>query len=257
MAKKIKDWYDQDLLMLLADRIEAHTDALDRTGWITTVVPTLSPLEFGDRLLVITEGLHDHLDLAFPEAIAIFERILGPELPTTMETFTKGYWLWPISKYVELYGLTHADMSLAFSKELTKRFTAEYCVRPFLETDPAGVLDRLIAWSVDPNKRVRRAASECARPHLPWAKKSRAALSDPDRYRTLLTNLKDDPDKAIQKSVGNNLNDLYKEDEAFFDRIVADWLAGTPSPACQWIITHGSRTKTKRAKAKSPTKYKT
>ena len=237
MAKKIKDWYDQDLLMLLADRIAAHTDALDRTGWITTVVPTLSPLEFGDRLLVITEGLHDHLDLAFPEAIAVFERILGPELPTTMETFTKGYWLWPISKYVELYGLTHADMSLAFSKELTKRFTAEYCVRPFLEADPIGVLDRLIAWSVDANDRVRR-----------------AALSDPDRYRTLLTNLKDDPDKAIQKSVGNNLNDLYKEDEAIFDRIVADWLAGTPSPACQRIITHGSRTKTKRAKAKSPTK---
>lgn len=248
MAKKVKDWYDRDLLVMLADRIDAHTDALDRDGWIRTVVPQLDALEFSDRLLVITEGLHDHLELSYPDALKVFTQILGPELPTTMETFNKGYWLWPVSKYVELYGLKHADLSLAFSKELTKRFTAEYCVRPFLEADPIGVLDRLIAWSGDANHRVRRAASECARPHLPWAKKSRAALTDPDRYRTLLTNLKDDPDKAIQKSVGNNLNDLYKEDEALFDTIITDWLANNPSPACQWIIAHGSRTKTKQAK---------
>lgn len=251
MAKKVKDWYDQDLLVLLSDRIDEHTDALDREGWISTVVPQLDALAFSDRLLVMTEGLYAHLALDYPEALDVFTQILGPELPTTMETFNKGYWLWPISKYVELYGLEHAELSLAFSKELTKRFTAEYCVRPFLEADPIGVLDRLIAWSVDPNARVRRAASECARPHLPWAKKSRAALTDVDRYRTILTNLKDDPDKAIQKSVGNNLNDLYKEDEALFTTIITDWSKHSPSPTCQWIITHGSRTKTKQAKART------
>lgn len=249
MAKKVKDWYDRDLVVLLADHIDRHTDALDRDGWVNQVVPQLDALEFSDRLLLITEGLQDHLALAYPDAIGVFEQFLGPELPTTMETFNKGYWLWPISKYVELYGLDHVDLSLAFSKELTKRFTAEYCVRPFLEADPIGVLDRLITWSIDPNKRVRRAASECARPHLPWAKKSRAALTDVDRYRTLLTNLKDDTDKAIQKSVGNNLNDLYKVDRDLFESIIETWSLDNPSPACHWIITHGSRTKHKKERA--------
>ena len=78
-------------------------------------------------------------------------------------------------------------------------------------------------WSQDSNQRVRRLASECIRIRLPWSKKLYVALEYFDIYYELLTCLKDDTDKTIQKSVANNLNDLYKEDQEKFEFIVSSW----------------------------------
>ncbi|MBJ8349493.1 hypothetical protein JHK64_02450 [Streptococcus sp. CSL7508-lung] len=66
-------------------------------------------------------------------------------------------------------------------------------------------------------------------------------LDNFDQYYKILTNLKDDKDKYIQKSVANNLNDLYKEDEEKFYFIINNWEKGEVSKECQWVIKHGSR----------------
>ena len=57
----------------------------------------------------------------------------------------------------------------------------------------------------------------------------------------ILTRLKDDPEKFVQKSVGNNLNDLYKEAPQKADFIIAQWEASGQSKAQDWIIRHGKR----------------
>jgi len=62
-----------------------------------------------------------------------------------------------------------------------------------------------------------------------------------DEYFEILSNLKDDKDKYIQKSVANNLNDLYKEDADKFYFIIDAWKKESPSKECEWIIKHGSR----------------
>ena len=153
----------------------------------------------------------------------MFEKILGPELEGSLGMFTEGYWLWPVGKYVELFGGKNFEVSAAFSKELTKRFTSEYCMRTIIKSYPEQSMELLLRWSKDPNKRVRRLASECIRIRLPWAKKMYAALEYFDEYFVLLTTLKDDADKTPPKSVANNLHDLYKEAPDTFAFIVSSW----------------------------------
>ncbi|MDE6892744.1 MAG: DNA alkylation repair protein, partial [Lachnospiraceae bacterium] len=72
-------------------------------------------------------------------------------------------------------------------------------------------------------------------------KKLFTALDEFDRYTVILTNLKDDPERFVQKSVGNNLNDLYKEDPQKADYIISKWEKSGHSKAQDWIIKHGRR----------------
>ena len=121
-------------------------------------------------------------------------------------------------------------------------------MRPLLANYPKATMDLLLAWSKDENMRVRRLASECMRIRLPWTKKQMVVLDYFDEFTAVLRNLKDDRDKSIQKSVANNLNDLYKEDPEKFERIIQDWQKEELSSSCAWIIKHASRTKSKAKK---------
>ena len=60
-------------------------------------------------------------------------------------------------------------------------------------------------------------------------------------YFEILDHLKNDPDKYIQKSVANNLNDLYKESPDRFEWMLSKWKSENPSKECEWIMKHGSR----------------
>ncbi|MDE6929739.1 MAG: DNA alkylation repair protein, partial [Lachnospiraceae bacterium] len=133
------------------------------------------------------------------------------------------------------------SLCLSFLKELTKRFTGEYAIRPLLKEHPKEVMDELIIWTKDENVHVRRLASEGVRIRLPWSVKLLVALNEFERYETILTGLKDDPEKFVQKSVGNNLNDLYKEAPEKADFIIAQWQKTGHSKAQEWIIKHGRR----------------
>lgn len=246
MGMKVKDYYDCDYAQELAQKIVLVYPEFQIDHFLSRLTPTLEQLKFNDRQTLLAQALKESIPLSYPETIRIFTRILGPELEGSLGMFTEGYWLWPIGKYVELYGAQDFEISTAFSKELTKRFTSEYCMRPIIVAFPEKSMALLLEWSLDENKRVRRLASECLRIRLPWAKKMTTALDYFDIYAKLLTNLKDDPDKTTQKSVANNLNDLYKEDITKFDTIVSSWKTPDMTKECAWIIKHGSRTKRKR-----------
>ena len=96
-------------------------------------------------------------------------------------------------------------------------------MRPLIKKYPEKSLKILKNWSRDEHERVRRLSSECLRIRLPWSKKLFTALEYFDEYFEILSNLKDDKDKYIQKSVANNLNDLYKEDKDKFNFIINTW----------------------------------
>ena len=77
--------------------------------------------------------------------------------------------------------------------ELTKRFSAEFSIRPFLTKYPDESLKLLKSWTEDPNAHVRRLVSEGTRPRLPWAGRLREFQQNPQRMLPLLELLKDDP----------------------------------------------------------------
>ncbi|MGL4694549.1 DNA alkylation repair protein [Enterococcus larvae] len=246
MTKKFKDYYDCDYALELSQRIVVVYPQFQTDRFLSLLSPSLEQLEFNDRQVLLASSLKEVLSLNYQETIALFEKILGPELESSLGMFTEGYWLWPIGKYVELYGDKDFEISTSFSKELTKRFTGEFCMRPIIFAFPEQSMQLLLKWSLDENKRVRRLASECIRIRLPWAKKLYTALDYFDIYSELLTNLKDDSDKTIQKSVANNLNDLYKDDPVRFETIISAWETEDITKECIWIIKHASRTKRKR-----------
>jgi 3-methyladenine DNA glycosylase AlkC len=129
--------------------------------------------------------------------------------------------------------------------ELTKRFTAESSIRAFLVAHPATTLTRLHLWARDPNPHVRRLVSEGTRPRLPWAPRLRAFQADPSPVLELLELLKDDPERYVQRSVANNLNDIGKDHPDLAAAVCERWTKDAP-PGRRWIVQHALRHLIKR-----------
>lgn len=243
---KIKDYYDLEFADRLAGIIAADCPHFNRVAYTAAI-----PSDYLNReMLARQDGLADAIEAGlgtnYLDNLKTFRAMLGDELATTAGMFTKGWWLWPIGRYVERHGTQHPAKTLSFLHEFTRRQTGEFAVRPLLIAFPRQMMETFLAWSRDDNVHVRRLASEGMRISLPWAKKTTAALSEFEIYQQILTTLKDDPHRFVQKSVGNNLNDLYKVGPSQAQGIVDSWHAADLTESARWVIRHGQRTMAKR-----------
>ncbi|MGH8436765.1 MAG: DNA alkylation repair protein, partial [Pseudomonas sp.] len=150
--------------------------------------------------------------------------------------------------YVMEYGVDHLETSLDLQYELTKRFSAEYSIRVFLDRYPQETLARLREWAHDPDVHVRRLVSEGTRPRLPWAPRLRAFQKDPSPVLELLELLKDDPELYVRRSVANNLNDIGKDQPEVLFQTCRRWLIDA-SEDRQWLIKHALRSAVKRGES--------
>ena len=241
---KHKDHYNDQYIMEFSEKISAVQADFDQGAFCRDLRGRLDDKEMFARLDCIVDAMENNMDLDYSKNIRSFFGILGPELEKTEGMLSLGWWLWPIGRYVERNGNRDWELSLAFLKELTKRFTGEYAIRPLLKEHPKEVMDELILWTKDENVHVRRLASEGVRIRLPWAKKLFVAVDEFVRYERILSNLKDDVERYVQKSVGNNLNDLFKDAPEKAAYIIAQWEKTPPSKARQWIVKHGMRNQT-------------
>jgi 3-methyladenine DNA glycosylase AlkC len=134
--------------------------------------------------------------------------------------------------------------------ELTKRFSAEASIRPYIARDPERTLAVLRRWTKDPSAHVRRLVSEGTRLRLPWAGRVAWLDAHPERVLGLLELLKDDPSTLVRRSVANNLNDLGKTHPKLLYRTCADWLRGA-SPERRALVEHALRSAVKRGEAEA------
>ena len=238
---KHKEYYNDDYIFNFSQKILSVMPDFDEKNFCHSLIGRLDDKELFARFDCIVTAMQENMAGDYSKNIQAFFNILGPELAQPEGMFNFGWWLWPVGRYVERYGNEDWSLSLSFLKELTKRFTGEFAVRPLLQEHPKEVMDELIKWTLDENVHVRRLASEGVRIRLPWSQKLFVALDEFERYVTILTNLKDDPEKFVQKSVGNNLNDLYKYDPEKADFIISRWKKSGQSKAQDWIIKHGRR----------------
>ena len=242
---KHKYYYDHEYVLDLSSRIHSVIPNFDQKTFSVELIGSLDDKELFARFDRIVDVMEKALGNDYSATIQAFFTMLGPEWTKSEGMLNYGYWLWPISRYVERHGNKNWNLSLSFLKELTKRFTGEYAIRPLLKEHPKEVMDELILWTSDENVHVRRLASEGVRIRLPWSQKLFVALDEFERYTAILTNLKDDPEKYVQKSVGNNLNDLFKDAPEKAKYIIAEWEKTTKSKAQEWIIKHGMRNQSK------------
>jgi 3-methyladenine DNA glycosylase AlkC len=185
---------------------------------------------------------------AYDDAIAILTRSLTPPLSCTEGLGLAVFFYLPHVSFVTLYGLDPAEnggrdpfeTSMAAQYELTRRFSAEFSMRPFLIRWPERTLARLLEWTKDPDPHVRRLCSEGARPRLPWAIRIPALIRDPRPVIPILEALRDDPEEYVRRSVANHLGDIAKDHPELAFEICERWVSGA-SEDRKWLIRHAVR----------------
>ena len=169
---KHKDHYNDQYILDLSEKLTQAIPDFPATIFSNELIGNLEDKELFARFDFIVDALEKNLSENYSENIQAFCKILGPELEQSTGMFSFGWWLWPIGRYVERHGNENWQVSLDFLKELTKRFTGEYAIRPLLKEHPQEVMDELIRWSQEDNVHVRRLACEGVRTRLPWSEKN-------------------------------------------------------------------------------------
>jgi 3-methyladenine DNA glycosylase AlkC len=236
-----KDYYGLELAQLLADKLRPVYPAFDADAFLEAMRRDLDRLELKGRVRLIAAGLRAHLPPDYPQALAVLLQILGPALDGEDGMFERGYWVYPIAQFVEEYGLEHFDVSAPALVEITKRFSSEFAVRPYLIQHEARMMALLRSCVDNPNPHVRRWVSEGTRPRLPWGIRLEAFIRDPEPTLALLEHLKDDPSAYVRKSVANHLNDLTKDHPARVLEVARRWYADG-AEGTRWIVRHALRT---------------
>ncbi len=247
--KKLKFWFDKELAILLADKIVVHQATFNKKRFVKSVDQKTANLELKDRVEVICDELYTELGENYSTGIPVLLQSLGPENEKETGMFSDFYWVMPIAKYVEKYGLSDFDLSMQALAEVTKRNTSEYAIRPYLTAHTTKTLKVMKAWSKDKNFHLRRLACEGLRPRLPWASKLDVFIEKPEKILPVLEQLKDDEIKYVQKSVANCINDILKDNFEVGKALIEKWNGENIGAARKWIIKHALRNLIKKEDA--------
>ncbi|HEX6098661.1 MAG TPA: DNA alkylation repair protein [Thermoanaerobaculia bacterium] len=247
MAESLKGFFSPALVRRLAkDIVRVHSGFPER-AFVKHATAGLEELELLDRGRHIARALAAHLPQAYPEAIDVLLRSLGPEHASD-ELLGVGmapFFYLPHTIFVAENGLAHFEVSMRAQYELTKRFSAESSIRAYIGDAPEKTLAVLREWTKDASPHVRRLVSEGTRLRLPWAMRVAWLDAHPQRVLELLELLKDDPSTLVRRSVANSLNDLGKVHPELLTRTCAAWLEGA-TPERRALIEHALRSAVKR-----------
>ncbi|MEO0566419.1 MAG: DNA alkylation repair protein [Pseudomonadota bacterium] len=159
-----------------------------------------------------------------------------------------GWGIWPLTTLIGDHGLGSTEMALETLKEITKRGTSEFDVRPFIAADPGQALPIIASWVGDPNHHVRRLVSEGTRPRLPWGIRLQGLVADPAPIIPVLERLRDDPSEYVRRSVANHLNDIAKDHPDLVADIAWTWMPGADKTR-EKLLRHACRTLVKQGHA--------
>jgi 3-methyladenine DNA glycosylase AlkC len=232
-----KHLFGRELLDRLSRALSHVYVDFDQKAFIG-LIPQLETLEMKPRVQLIREELRRQLPQDYKKALAILTQV-------TQSKNLDGFDLWPISDFIQTYGLDEPVLSLEALKELTSLFSSEFAVRPFLKHRPTETLQFLKKCALDSNEHIRRWASEGSRPRLPWGERLQEFVRDPSPTLPILELLKFDPEIYVRKSVSNHLNDIAKDHPEKVIQILEKWkkAAGTEHETkLLWIIRHSLRT---------------
>lgn len=227
MAEPLKTRFGADVVAQIADGLVASVPTLDRQAFIAECLVGFDELELMARAARVAEVMRGHLDDDPAAAVGQLAGAIG-------EPMEFGYLAH--SAFIGTYGVEAYPESMAAMHTLTQAFTAEFCIRPFLVRYPQ-TLGQLRQWASDPSEHVRRLVSEGTRPRLPWATRLPAFQADPVPVVELLELLKDDPSPYVLRSVGNNLNDISRDNPEIALQVAAGWL-----PERGGLVRRGLRT---------------
>lgn len=239
---------DLEAIDCLAHNIALAHPKFDADAFRDTALDGLKPLAILQRGHHLAKALRAHLPERYSAAVDVLIRSLTPPLTQTDELGLAVFFYLPHVSFVATYGLDAEhnggndpfETSMHAQHELTRRFSAEFSMRPFLIRWQERTLARLLEWTRDPDPHVRRLCSEGARPRLPWAVRIPAFIKDPRPVLPILEALKDDEDLYVRRSVANHLGDIAKDHPELAFEICERWVKGA-STERKWLIRHAVR----------------
>lgn len=244
MSNLLKDQIDLQSIKKLAILINQQAPKFDMHS-LTQVVeqPKWAGLPLMQRIRTLTLALNT----GFKQAeVDTYPACLVHLKAVSIEF--NGLFHFLFSDYVGCFGTNHYELSMQALALFTENSTAEFAIRPFLNTQPERTKAQMVAWSLSDNLHLRRLASEGVRPKLPWAKHLPWIAENPEWVRPIIENLKSDSSLYVRKSVANLLNDLSKTQADWVLDLCESW--NQNKQACsetRWIIKHALRTLLKNA----------
>ena len=208
----------------------------------------LEPLGILERGKKLARTLRLYLPRKYATAIEIILASLTPPLTRTNTLGLAVFFYLPHVSFIAAYGWGFEEndghdpffVSMRAQYELTKRFSAEFSMRPFLIKQQERTLSQLLEWTSDPDPHVRRLCSESTRPRLPWAARIPAFIANPTSALPILEALKNDQDLYVRRSVANHLGDIAKDHPEFVFTICERWLTEATNEV-KWLIRHALR----------------
>jgi 3-methyladenine DNA glycosylase AlkC len=242
------DLLDREAIDCLAHNIALVHPKFAGEAFRRTALDGLKPLAILQRGHHLARALRAHLPERYSDAVEILVRSLTPPMTETDDLGLGGFFYLPHVSFVATYGLDAEhnggrdpfEVSMQAQYEITRRFTAEFSMRPYLIKWPERTLARLLDWTRDPDLHVRRLCSEGSRPRLPWAMRIPAFIKDPRPVLPILETLKDDADLYVRRSVANHIGDIAKDHPQLAFEICERWLAGAAAER-KWMIRHAVR----------------
>lgn len=250
MAEPLINQYGEHIPRQIAAQISSVYERFNADQFVDNALKGYHSLDLMARGRHIAEALHHHLPADYEEAIRLLVASMGSRLERDEGNSMAPFLYLPHSFYIARYGLEHFEASMQAQYELTQRFTAEFCIRPYLEQHTEATLERLHLWAEDNNHHVRRLVSEGTRPRLPWASRLKEFQKDPAPVLALLEKLKDDPELYVRRSVANNLNDIGKDHPELLTSTTRRWL-DQASPERLWLIRHALRSMIKQGQSEA------
>lgn len=206
----------------------------------------------------ISHAMAEQMPDSFDDVAPLLVKSFGPPLEQTDGNGLAPFFYFPHTHLIAAYGASSFESGMTANYEITKRFTAEFSIRPFLIQHRSKCLKVLKRWARDDNAHVRRLVSEGTRPRLPWAMRLPEFQADPNLSLPLLELLKDDAELYVRRSVANHQGDIAKDHlQAALD-VCEAWLEEVRrsddeavADHRRWIVRHAIRHPAKKGNARA------
>jgi len=254
----LKELMDRKLVALIGESLAAVVQGFDVRRFQARAVKGLDQLELKERALCIAHAMAEQMPASFEKVAPLLVQSFGPPLEQTEGNGLAPFFYFPHAHLIAAHGVSSFESGMTANYEITKRFTAEFSIRPFLIQHRSRCLKVLARWARDDNAHVRRLVSEGTRPRLPWAMRLPEFQAAPNLSLPLLELLKDDAELYVRRSVANHLGDIAKDHLEVALDVCETWLEearrsddGDVADHRRWIVRHAVRHPAKKGNARA------
>lgn len=244
----LKDVMGRKLVGLIGQSLADVVPGFSIRRFQVRALRDLDTLELKERASRIAEAMAEQMPASFDELAPLLIKSFGPTLERPVGNGLAPFFYFPHSQLIAARGVLHFESGMKCNYEITKRFTAEFSIRPFLIEHRSKALELLTRWATDENVHVRRMVSEGTRSRLPWAMRLPEFQANPNLSLPLLEMLKDDPELYVRRSVANHVGDIAKDHVNVALDVCEAWLQEAKKVSDpvlaknrRWIVRHAIR----------------